>query len=83
MPDMENQTTDSNAKWSHQTINETCPRFAMMQVSVEEGLAHRFSEVSTRHCLELIEQRKPANVSMIHKLCILPSAGTIWFTVCV
>jgi hypothetical protein len=37
-------------KWPHQVVNKACPRFAMMQISVIEGLAPRYSEVSTCDC---------------------------------
>jgi hypothetical protein len=46
MPNIENAATDFDEKWPHQIVNESCPRFAMMQISVEQGLAHRYSEVS-------------------------------------
>jgi hypothetical protein len=51
MPNIGHQSADSKAKWPHQIVNATCPRFAMMRISVEQGLAHRYSEVSTYYCL--------------------------------
>jgi hypothetical protein len=55
MPNLQNRTADQGReeRWPHQIVNDECPRFAAMKLSVREGLAHRYTEVSVqiRYCL--------------------------------
>jgi hypothetical protein len=47
-PDLPVAGAASNASftWPHQMVNASCPRFAMLTITTDAGLGHRFQEVN-------------------------------------